>query len=60
LLPRLAEAALLPARVTIEAPTLVPEMSNAPPFTVTPDELAIEPLPVSARVLPLAIVVAPV
>ena len=49
----------LPDRVLIEAPVVVPVMSNTP-LAATPEEVATLPVPVSARVAPELIVVAPV
>ncbi len=49
----------LPARLPTEAPAFVPAMSNVP-LSMTRDEAAMLPLPVSARVAPGVRVVAPV
>ena len=49
----------LPDNVVIEAPDVVPEMSNTP-LSATPDEVAIAPVPVSDKVAPELIVVSPV
>jgi hypothetical protein len=62
LLPSVTMPLLSPARPTIDAPDVVPEMSNvaaAPAPTVTRTDCAIEPVPVSASAPPLT-VVAPV
>ena len=48
----------LPEIVVMEAPVVVPEMSNTA-LLATPEEVAMEPVPVSARVPP-EITVAPV
>ena len=47
-----------PDRVWIDAPALVPDRSNVP-ASATPEELAIDPLPASASVVPAPMVVAP-
>ena len=48
-----------PDRVMIEAPALVPEISNVP-LSATSDESAMEPVPVSSRLAPESIRVTPV
>ena len=62
LVPRLTPVAVddEPVRLTIEAPLVVPEISNTPPpDEVTPEEVAMLPLPDSANVPPFT-AVAPV
>ena len=47
----------LPVKVTMLAPEVVPEMSNTAALAVlTPEEVAIEPLPARASVPPLRMV----
>ncbi len=49
----------VPARLRIDAPEAVPAMSSVP-LSMTRDEAAMLPAPVSARVAPGAMVVTPV
>ena len=57
LLPRVTRP--LPERVTIDAPRLVPEMSNVP-LSTTSDDWAIDPVPVRISSAPALVVVRPV
>ena len=47
-----------PVRVMIDAPPIVPEMSNVP-LSMTLAESAIEPVPFSRKAAPVSIVVTP-
>ena len=54
-----SETPPVPDRVLIDAPAEVPEMSNVP-LSATPEEVAMLPVPMRARVAPLLMLVAPV